>query len=182
MKQMVAAGFVAVLLGGCAQLADVLGTTVYAPGGWVYGSSEQPIDAEMKENMPWQFGPSSPKTLAAHSEPIQIANVAGWGPVKARAEIFASFPQPLQDAPGRNRVVDACRDQALRAAQKYGQAQVEAASLGPEQRLPGGTYRGRVRLRVIYATPNFHEVREGDMECTTDERGRFVTAKAVYPT
>lgn len=182
MKQMLAVGALSLVLGGCAQLAGVLGTTVYAPGGWVYGSSDQPIDAEMKENMPWQFGPSSPKTLAAHDEPIQTQNVAGWGPVKARAEIFASFPQPLQGVPGRNRVVDACRDQATRAAQKYGQAQVEAVSAAPERRLRSGAYQGQVRLRVVYATPNFHEVREGEMECTTDERGRFLTARALSPT
>ncbi len=182
MKRMLAAGCVALLMGGCAQLAEVLGTTVYAPGGWQYGSSDQPIDAEMKENMPWQFGPSSPKTLAAHDEPIRIVEVPGWGPVKGRTEILASFPQPLEGAPGRNRAVDACREQAYAAAQKYGQAQVEAASAAPERRLRNGTFAGQVRLRVVYKTPTFHEVRQGEMECITDSNGRFVTAKVLSPT
>ncbi len=182
MKPVLAVACLVVGLGGCAGLANLLGTTVYAPGGWVYGSSEQPIDPDMKENMPWQLGPSSPKTLAAHNEPIQIVTVQGWGPVKARADILRTFPQPLASAPGPNRTVEACRDQATRAGQKYGKAQVVAASLAPERRLPNGNYMGRVRLRVIYATDQFHEVREGELECTTNSQGEFVSAKAVYPT
>ena len=117
MKPVLAVACLVVGLGGCAGLANLLGTTVYAPGGWVYGSSEQPIDPDMKENMPWQLGPSSPKTLAAHDEPIQIVTVQGWGPVKARADILRTFPQPLASAPGPNRTVEACRDQATRAGQ-----------------------------------------------------------------
>jgi hypothetical protein len=171
-------------LGGCASTLTT--TDVAAPAttaGFRYGTNEQPIDPNMTEYMPWQLGPSSPKTKAAHDEPIVTATVAQWGTVKARSDVLATFPQPLTVAPGRNRTVQPCQQQALEAALKYNpNTQVEAVSVGPERRLPNGTYRGPVRMRVVYSRPDFYEVREAVMTCTTTPNGRFVRAQVISPT
>ncbi len=175
------------VLGGCQTLettptaASPAGVPV-ATGSFRYGSNEQPIDPTMTRYMPWQLGPSSPKTKAAHDEPIVTVNVPQWGPVKGRADVLASFPQPLEVAPGRNRTVQACQEQALNAAKEYNpNTQVEAVSVRPERRV-GSRYQGQVRMRIVYSRPNFHEVREAILDCTTTATGRFVTAAVVWPT
>jgi hypothetical protein len=181
MRRAIALAAAAVLLGGCNQ--TLTGLTAETTGSFAYGSDEQPIDASMTQYMPWQLGPSSNKTKAAHDEPIVSVAVSGWGLVKGRADVLASFPAPLAPAPGRNRTVEACQQQAETAAPKYNPAvRVEAASVRPERRLANGGYQGQVRLRIIYSRSDFHEVREAVLECSTTERGQFARANVVWPT
>jgi hypothetical protein len=169
------------LLGGCAQF--LAATQVTTTGSFAYGSDEQPIDASMTQYMPWQLGPSSAKTKAAHDEPIVSVAVSGWGLVKGRADVLAGFPAPLEARPGRNRTVDVCRRQAEEAARKYNPiAQVEAASVRPERRLPDGGYSGQMRIRIVYTRSDFHEVREAVMECATTPRGEFARVNVLWPT
>lgn len=181
MRRAIALVAAAVLLGGCNQ--TLTGLTVESTGSFAYGSDEQPIDATMTQYMPWQLGPSSDKTKAAHDEPIVSTAVSGWGLVKARADVLATFPAPLASVPGRNRTVEVCQQQAEIAARRYNPSvRVEAASAQPERRMPDGGYQGQVRLRIIYSRPEFHEVREAVMECATTPRGQFVRANVVWPT
>ncbi|KAA2236452.1 hypothetical protein [Salinarimonas soli] len=169
------------LLGGCAQFLGA--TQVTTTGSFAYGSDEQPIDASMTQYMPWQLGPSSSKTKAAHEEPIVTVAAAGWGLVKGRADVLATFPTPLEARPGRNRTVEVCRQQAEEGARKYNPAvQVEAVSARPERRLPDGGYEGQMRIRIVYTRSDFHEVREAMMSCATTPEGRFAKAEVLWPT
>ncbi len=169
------------VLGGCNQ--TIASRQVEATGSFAYGSDEQPIDATMTQYMPWQLGPSSNKTKAAHDEPIVSTAVSGWGLVKGRADVLATFPAPLASVPGRNRTVQVCQQQAEIAARRYNPSvRVEAASVQPERRTSDGGYQGQVRLRIIYSRPEFHEVREAVMECATTPRGQFARANVVWPT
>ncbi len=181
MRRTIALAAAAVLLGGCNQ--TLTGLTAETTGSFAYGSDEQPIDASMTQYMPWQLGPSSNKTKAAHDEPIVSVAVSGWGLVKGRADVLATFPAPLEARPGRNRTVDVCRRQAEEAARKYNPvAQVEAASVTPERRLPNGGYVGQMRIRILYSRSDFHEVREAVMECATTPRGEFDKVNVIWPT
>ncbi|WP_046861851.1 hypothetical protein [Microvirga massiliensis] len=109
------------------------------------------------------------------------AGIGGYASYTARQ---AEIPH-LQHRPGTPiEVVQKCWQVALTAARAHAAdlnvelIRVEATSAGPMRR----TGRGQVapiEVGVVYTTPKGREVRQGDIDCRIDRRGRATITDAA---
>jgi hypothetical protein len=98
---------------------------------------------------------------------------------------YASQPSSvprLQYRPGTpDAVVESCRQAVITAARAHAAemgaelVRVDAASAG-EMRRVGRLQSAPVEVGVVYSRPSGQEVRQGDIECRVDRRGRVVLA------
>ena len=131
--------------------------------------------------VPWQIAPATALTAKVHSDEPQIYEAPGWGRIKATRRVLASYPHELESKPGRNRTVEACKEQLQRGAGAHGAATVSIASLGPERRERDGFFEGNVEVRIVYASTGIPEVRQATMACKTRADGTFVDLKPLFP-
>ncbi len=105
-----------------------------------------------------------------------LAEIPPYGFVRDTPAALASLRQPLASAPGRNDFVEACRVMVEKAAKEQGAAWVEAASAGPQRRVPDG-YIAPVQFRILYPGIVSSRVRQAKLNCKADRNGNILDAQ-----
>jgi hypothetical protein len=164
-----------------ARTATLLAVTVVIAPGWTDLTyvTLPPASIGASWTMPWQLSPASDASRA-QGEVTLLADVPGYGRVRGTTTALQYLFSQLPEQPGRNTIVEACRDAIGRSAAKFGTVQVEASSAGPERRTPDG-YSAPVSFRLIYARFNGredYEIRQTTLTCTANRSGQILDARA----
>jgi hypothetical protein len=167
MRRLVFVAGVVAALAGCAKpgFVTVIRTTTSTPT----------LPSQVAPDPQWNAN-------AAHPDVPQFGFVIGLGLVLAAPRLLVSLPHPLRSAPGRNRTVEECKRFIELGAARYGNARVEAASLGKERRTPEGLYEGLVETRVIYDFHLFYEARQATVKCYSRPDGSIIRVEEASVT
>jgi hypothetical protein len=138
--------------------------------------------ASLQAESPAGASPSSgPLSRMSERRPVQPAVlewVAGLGYVRGTPEALAGLQVSLEPKPGRNRIVEACRQSVEDSAAALGAVRVEVVSAGPDRAGAGGSIEGPIETRILYTGPHALEVRHATLTCVVDRQGRVLSAQA----
>lgn len=135
-----------------------------------------PVGAPARTDLPWELSPASTAS-EAQGEVTIVGIQPELGPIRGTRMALENFHKPMVDFEGRrSRVVEPCRAMAEAQAKPLGAEWVEAGLAGPEVRTRG-RIEAPVFVRVLYKKQGGYEVRQAQVSCAIDSRGRLIDLK-----